>query len=95
MAGVGKQREEFVLISDALVFIEARTGFVFERRQFTRYVEAGAVTINGAVIELLTCQVGMRWYVGRCSIEAIILAFGNCGEAIRHRPVARRFPPLH
>jgi S4 domain. len=71
MAGVGKQREEFVLISDALAFIEARTGFAFERRQFLRYVEAGLVRINGQQILINSFQIGSRWFLTRESIDGI------------------------
>jgi hypothetical protein len=64
--------EEFVLIADALEFIEARSGFSFERRQFIRYCESGLVQIDGKTLELVTLKVGERWFVARRSIEAIV-----------------------
>ena len=78
---VDKQREEYVLIGDALEFIEKRSGFAFERRQFLRYVESGFVSINGAALELVTLKVGERWYVARRSVETIIALITAATEA--------------
>jgi hypothetical protein len=72
MASNEGAREEYVLIGDALVFIKARSGFVFERRQFLRYCEAGVVQIGGAWLELQSVQIGERWYITRRSIDAIV-----------------------
>jgi hypothetical protein len=64
--------EEFVLIADALAFIQSRSGFEFERRQFLRYCESGAVQIDGVELKLVTLQIGQRWFIARRSVEAIV-----------------------
>lgn len=67
-------RKEYVTISDAINYIAARTGFAFERKTLTRYIEAGAITINGKKLDIIADQIELRWFISRTSIEAIIKA---------------------
>jgi len=66
--------KERVTISDALTYIQKRTGFAFERKTFTRYVEAGAVTINGESHTIIADQIELRWFILRTSLERIVEA---------------------
>lgn len=65
---------ERVLLHDALLFVERRTGFEIERRTAQRWAEAGRVRINGEEIELETTQIVRRWWIARQSLERLIAA---------------------
>jgi hypothetical protein len=64
---------EQITITDALLYIHAKTGYSFERRQFTRWVEAGVIEINGEPHSLGSTFVGGRWWLRRDAVEAVIL----------------------
>ncbi|HSE98103.1 MAG TPA: hypothetical protein VLD57_07500 [Blastocatellia bacterium] len=70
-------RPEHVLITDALIYIRERTGYDFERRQFTRWIEAGEVLIDGVSQELESTMVGGRWYIRRESLDLLVGALNR------------------
>ena len=65
---------ERVKISDALAYIQKRTGFEFERKTFTSWVVSGEIEIDGAKYCLQAKQVEGLWYISRASIECVINA---------------------
>jgi hypothetical protein len=72
--------QERVLIVDALEFIRARTGFEFERRTFTRWVESGEIEIDGRKLAIATNKVGGRYFIARASLDLFVLFLTAAGE---------------
>jgi hypothetical protein len=67
-------QNERVLITDALLYIKQRTGFDFERRQFTRWVESGELLIDGIPQKIESIQMSSRWYITRASLDHLVAA---------------------
>lgn len=65
---------ERITISVALIFIKHKSGYDFERKTFTRWLEGGSIAVNGKEVAIDARQVEGRWFISRTSIERLIEA---------------------
>lgn len=71
---------EYVSLTDAIQYIENRTGKSFHPRTFARYVNYGEIEINEQLITLERRQIGKRWELSRLSLDTIVLALSTTAE---------------